>query len=260
MNARYAALKRPAYTPYVLLGFPTLDASIAAAKALIEEGVHGLELGFPFRDPAADGPVIQNAGYEALDAGFKISEGMAAIAAIRSFNADIPLTVMVYYNMVLARGIGKFCAEIAAAGADGILIPDLPPERAEEIAPFAKQHGIALILIAAPNTDDTRLALIKRHVGGFVYVVTRLGVTGSDEHYAASLESLFERVHRNVGLPALAGFGISGPDQAAKMIAAGADGVIVGSRLIDLIRSGWKGGALDTKGIRAHTRDMLEKL
>lgn len=258
--SRYETFRKPAYMPYVFLGFPTVEASVEVAKALIEEGVHGLELGFPFRDPAADGPVIQNAGYEALDAGFKTAQGMDAIRRIRKLNVDIPLTVMVYYNMVLARGIEKFCADISSCGADGILIPDLPPERAEDVAPHAQKHGLKLVLIAAPNTNDDRLAFIKRQAGGFIYVVTRLGVTGTDEQYSGELSSLFDRVHRITGLPAIAGFGISSAEQAAGMVAAGADGVIVGSRLISLIREGWKNGRLDTSPLRIHTRDILSKL
>jgi tryptophan synthase alpha chain len=252
---RYDSLKKhPSYMPYVLLGYPDMDRTVEICAVLASAGAHGLELGFPFRDPVADGPVIQAAAKESLDGGFNVPDAVGLVRRIRAAVGDLPLTAMVYYNMVLARGAEKFLKEFAEAGLDGLLIPDLPPERAHEIAPLAKKYNVALVFIAAPNTGAERLNLIKPHAGGFVYVVTRLGVTGFDANYSGRLPQLFKNIHAHIPLPAIAGFGISDSGHAADMIAAGADGVITGSKIVDLVRAG------DMEALRAHTKGMVGAL
>lgn len=263
--SRYQLLKdltdqgKPVYLPYVMLGFPDMKYTVEICKALIEEGVQGFELGFPFRDPVADGPVVQDAANEALDNGFKTAKAVDLVRQIRALNDDIPLTAMSYFNMVLARGPEQFIKEFSEAGLDGLLIPDMPPERADEISPIAKKYGIELVFIAAPNSDERRLDLIRQYAGGFIYVVTRLGITGVQNKYSDQLTKLFENLHKHIPLPAIAGFGISEPEQAMNMVKAGADGVITGSRLIELIREGAKGDTLDLAPLKAHTRAMIEK-
>jgi tryptophan synthase alpha chain len=245
------------YLPYVLLGYPNAAETLNIAKILIDSGVHGLELGLPFRDPVADGPVIQDAANVALDNGFKTSHAVELVRKIRGLSDNIPLTIMAYYNMVMARGIEKFMQEFAEAGLDGLLVPDMPPERAEEIYGAAKKHGIALIFIASPHTTKERMEIIRRYVDGFVYVVTRAGITGEKEQYAANLPALFQTLKENLPLPAIAGFGISEPEQAKKMREAGADGVITGSKLIKLIGEGLDGKSLNLKALEEHTKAML---
>ncbi len=242
------------YMPYILLGFPNIETSFDVARTVIENGAHGLELGFPFRDPVADGPVIERAGNIALDNGFNADQGFALIARIRALSPDIPLTLMLYYNMVLARGADHFFADCKSAGVDGVLIPDMPPERADTVLPAAKANGIELVFIAAPTTTPERLRIISTVAGGFVYVVTRMGITGTTENYSDQLAGLFKSIKSHITLPAVAGFGISTPDQAKKMIASGADGVITGSRIVELTER----GTLDD--LSAHTRSMVEAL
>lgn len=242
------------YMPYILLGFPSVETSLDVARTVIENGAHGLELGFPFRDPVADGPVIERAGNIALDNGFDAEKGFAVIARIRALAPDIPLTLMLYYNMVLARGADRFFADCQAAGIDGVLIPDMPPERADTVLPAAKANGIKLVFIAAPTTTPERLQIISRVADGFIYVVTRMGITGTTENYSSQLADLFASIKAHITLPAVAGFGISTPEQAKKMLAAGADGVITGSRIVELTET----GTLDD--LAAHTSAMIQAL
>ncbi|MCB1557684.1 MAG: tryptophan synthase subunit alpha [Alphaproteobacteria bacterium] len=238
------------YMPYVLLGYPDLETSYEVAKTLIENGAHGLELGFPFRDPVADGPVIEKAGNIALNNGFTVDAGFQLVARIRALSADVPLTLMLYYNMVLARGVDKFFADCKAAGIDGVLIPDMPPERADTVAPAAHANGIELVFIAAPTSTPERLQKIAAVAGGFVYVVTRMGTTGAVENYSDKLSALFASIKSHIDLPAIAGFGISTPDQARKMIGFGADGVITGSKIVDMTTN-------NMAEIAPHTKEMV---
>ncbi|MDY0029132.1 MAG: tryptophan synthase subunit alpha [Pseudobdellovibrionaceae bacterium] len=238
------------YMPYVLLGYPDLETSFEVAKTLIENGAHGLELGFPFRDPVADGPVIEKAGNIALDNGFTVDAGFQLIARIRALSSDIPLTLMLYYNMVLARGVDKFFADCKNAGIDGVLIPDMPPERADTVSPAASTNGVELVFIAAPTSTPERLQKIAAVAGGFVYVVTRMGTTGAVENYSDKLSALFASIKSHIDLPAIAGFGISTPEQARKMIGFGADGVITGSKIVDMT-------ATNMAEIAPHTKEMV---
>ncbi len=250
--------KQPSYLPYVLLGYPDAKTSLEVCKTLIEEGVHGLELGLPFRDPVADGPVIQQAASEALDNGFKIDQAIEIVHEIRAMNNDIPLTMMSYYNMVFARGPARFFEEFAKAGLDGILIPDMPPERADELIPLAQEHGLKLVFIAAPNSSEDRLKLIATKAEGFVYVVTRLGITGAEENYTEKLPEFLARIQKNIPLPAIAGFGISEPAHARQMIDAGADGFIVGSKVVQITKDSASGGVFNSEPLRQHTKSMLD--
>ncbi len=245
------AESKPVYMPYVMLGYPTVEASFEACKTLIEAGVHGLELGMPFRDPMADGPVIQAAANVALDNGFNTDYAIQLVARIRALNPTIPLTLMSYYNMVVARGIENFVKAFADAGIDGILIPDLPPELADEIRPTLQVHGLEMILIASPLSDDARLKTIGELAGGFVYVITRLGITGTHEEYSNKLPDLFARIHKHTNLPAIAGFGISKPEHARLMVDSGANGYIVGSHIVKLIENN------QLHELGAHARAML---
>lgn len=238
------------YMPYVLMGYPDAETSFQVAKILIDNGVHGLEIGFPFRDPVADGSVIETAANIALDNGFTVDTGFSVIERVRALSPDIPLTLMLYYNMVLARGIDQFFADCHAAGIDGVLIPDMPPERADTVCFAAKHNGIDLVFIAAPTTTAERLDIISRVASGFIYVVTRMGITGSVENYSDQLSGLFTLIKSKIDLPAIAGFGISTPEQARKMIAAGADGVITGSKIVELTTK-----SMDD--LARHTQDMV---
>jgi len=236
MTNRYDILKTgKSYLPYLMLGYPSSETCLAAAKVLLDTGAHGLELGLPFRDPVADGPVIEVAGNRVLDRGFTVDNALGLVQRIRALNDTAPLTIMSYYNMILARGVDKFAADFAAAGADGILIPDLPFERTDEVLPALGAQNLKLIFMASPLTTAERLQKIATVAEGFIYVVTRLGITGAQANYSAQLSELFARVHANCKLPAIAGFGISKPADVTTMLKAGADGAIIGSRLVEIL-------------------------
>lgn len=248
------------YLPYVMLGFPDQETSLAICKILIEEGVQGLELGFPFRDPVADGPVLQNAGTIALNNGFKLADGVDLVRKIRALSADIPLTGMCYYNMINVWGAEKFFREYSDAGLDGMLVPDLPPDYADELLPLARQHGLDLVFIASPNTSEDRMKLIQKKASGFVYVVTKFGITGVDSSYYNDLKSVFSSLHTHIDLPAIAGFGITDPAQARNIMGSGADGVITGSKIVELIQEDKKDHASHYPKVTEHTRQMLAAL
>lgn len=261
-NDRYLSLCRSkphAYMPFFMLGYPTAAVSLKAIRTMIEEGVDGLELGLPFRDAMADGPVVQAAGNTALDKGFCVEDALELIGKIRALNNDIPLTLMCYYNMLVARGVDKFIRDFAKAGIDGILIPDLPPERADEIKPAADKYGIKTVFIASVLSDDARLAKIASVAGGFIYVVPRLGITGLGQSFADDLDAVFKRIRKASKLPLIAGFGIGEPEHAVQMFAAGADGAISGSRLIKLVGDAYANDKkTDLAALRRHTKKMLK--
>lgn len=240
------------YLPYVMLGYPNQKGCLEVSKTLLENGAAGLELGLPFSDPVADGPVIEAAGQEALKNGFKIEDALELITSIRSLAGDRPLTLMAYYNMVQVHGVDDFIQKFAKAGIDGLLVPDISVEAINELAPACKIHNIACIMLASPLTDEARLAKIAPYAEGFLYVVTRLGVTGTFENYSTELEGLFNRIQKYIDLPTYAGFGVSTPEQAQHMIQAGADGVITGSQIVKLTK--------DVKALTQHTQQMCGAL
>ncbi len=235
----FAALKaqgKKAFIPFTILGWPNEQTSFEMIEAMIAGCATMLELGLAFSDPAADGPIIQQADVETIAAGFKVKDALALVKRVRATHAEIPIGLLVYYNMVLARGAEKFFQQLADAGVDGVLITDLPAELAAEVKTEADKHGIDLIFIVSPLTTDERLHTIVQQAGGFLYVVSRLGITGTESRYDTHLEALLTRIRTLTDLPACVGFGISTPEQAKAMIDLGADGAITGSRVIQLMR------------------------
>ncbi|MBY0405656.1 MAG: tryptophan synthase subunit alpha [Cyanobacteria bacterium] len=232
---RFQSLKaqhQKAFMPFTVLGWPTPDVSMAILEGMIQGGASMLELGLAFSDPAADGPVIQAAALETLDSGFKVKDSVALIRRIRLVDEEIPIGLLVYYNMVLAQGIDRFFTTMAEAGVDGVLIADLPPENIGEIKEAAQKAGIQIIFIVSTLTTPERLHSILKHAGGFLYVVSRLGITGVDARYDTALPELLKTIAETTDIPTCVGFGISTPDQAHTMTALGADGVITGSQVI----------------------------
>lgn len=232
---RFDALKgagQKALIPFTLLGWPDKAACLETVRAMIAGGASALELGIPFSDPVADGPLIQTAGQEALANGFKLEDAFELLKTLRQLDGEIPIGLLVYYNLIVNAGAEAFFKRLADCGVDGVLIPDLPPELAQEVKPAADAHGIHLIFIVSPLTDPRRLEVIRQVGGGFLYVVSRLGITGVESRYDTSLQETLRRIHQHTGLPACVGFGISEPDHVRQMISQGADGVIVGSRII----------------------------
>lgn len=237
LSARLKAEGRQAFVPFTVLGWPNKEDSHTLINSLIESGADALELGVAFSEPVADGPEIQKAVNETLATGFTCDDAFDLIAAVRKQHQDIPIGLLVYYNVVLKRGVRNFYAAAHQAGVDSILIADLPVESADEVSAAAGEFHIAPIFIVSSLTSEERLAAIASQARGYIYVVSRLGITGVEERYDADLQNLLLRLRRQTKLPLFVGFGVSTPEQARRIVALGADGVITGSRVIQLARS-----------------------
>jgi tryptophan synthase alpha chain len=217
--------------PYFTLGFPTQSASLQIVSAIAQAGADLIELGIPFSDPLADGPTIQHSTQVALAHGMSVRHCLEIVAQLRLSGVSQPLLLMGYYNPILSYGVGRFVEDAAQAGADGLIIPDLPPEEAGELENHCRAQQLALVFLVAPTSTPERLALVAAHSTGFLYLVSLTGVTGARDRLSSGLEAFIGRVRKVTSLPLAIGFGISTPLQAGQ---AGrlADGVIVGSALI----------------------------
>jgi tryptophan synthase alpha chain len=229
--ARLRAAGRIALMPYVTVGFPERDTTRALIPALEAAGASLFELGMPFSDPLADGATIQRATQRAIENGVNLAYCLETVAALRAQGVQAPLLLMGYYNPLLRYGLERANRELAAAGGDGWIIPDMPPEEAAELQAAAEQHGLDLIMFVAPTTPEERIAQIAARASGFIYVVALTGVTGARQSLAANLGDVLARVRRYTDLPLVVGFGISTPGHVAE-VARSADGAIVGSALI----------------------------
>jgi tryptophan synthase alpha chain len=225
--------KEKALIAYVCAGDPTAEATKDIVSALVRGGADIVELGLPFSDPVADGPTIQAASQRALDAGMNPDRYFELIASI---NAGVPLVCMTYYNLIYKRGLERFASDCALSGISGIIVPDLPAEESDGLQTACRRHDVDLIFLVTPVTNEARMEKILDKTSGFVYIVSRLGVTGARADVARSTKEILSRVHTDV--PRAVGFGISGREQAREVIAAGADAVIVGSAFVNIIASG----------------------
>jgi tryptophan synthase alpha chain len=221
--------RRAALMPYLMGGFPDLERSRRIGLAYIDGGADLIELGVPFSDPLADGPVIHAAGTAALRAGATLP-GVLAVARVLA--RRVPVVVMCYSNVILARGLERFADALAASSASGLIVPDLPLEEAPAILRICDARGIALVPLVAPTTPEDRLARIGRQARGFLYTVSVTGTTGERSSLDGGLCAVVARAAAHTGVPVAVGFGIAAPEQAAAAARAGADGVIVGSRLV----------------------------
>jgi tryptophan synthase alpha chain len=220
---------RAALMPYLMGGFPSLDASVAIGEAYADAGADLVELGVPFSDPLADGPVIHAAGTQALAAGATL-RGVLDVA--RRVAERLPVVLMCYVNPILARGLERFASELAAAGVSGLIVPDLSHEESDPIRTACDDAGLALVPLLAPTTPADRMAAIVSRARGFVYTVSVTGTTGERAAVDGSLASVLERAKAHSPVPVAVGFGISTPAHAAAAVDAGAEGVIVGTRLV----------------------------
>jgi tryptophan synthase alpha chain len=223
---------------FLMLGDPGVAECEAYLDALVEGGADMVELGIPFSDPVADGPVIQAAAVRALAAGVRTGDCLAMIARFRDRHPDIPIGVLTYANIVAARGIERFCEEMAKAGADSILIADVPSLEASPYAEAARAAGVDLVMIAAPNTPGPTIERIARLSSGYTYCVARPGVTGADQRLQLDHGQLFAALAEADAAPPVLGFGISSTEQVAQALAHGAAGVISGSAIVDRIAQG----------------------
>lgn len=228
---------RAAFMPYYVVGYPDLETSVAVFKALAEAGADLIEVGVPFSDPLADGPTNQMAAQIALENGTTVGDVLRVVARLRDEGVSIPLVLMGYYNPFLAYSIDRLCADAAAAGADGFIVPDLPPDvrDGEEMRELCGHHGLAFIPLLAPTSTEARIRAVARAATGFIYLVSVTGITGARDRLPEDLTAFVARVRRQTSLPLAVGFGISRPDQAAQ-VARIADGVVVGSALVRLGR------------------------
>jgi len=238
MFERCAAAREGAFGAFLMLGDPDLATSAALLDALVEGGADMVELGIPFSDPVADGPVIQAAAKRALGAGVRTQHCLDLVAAFRSRHADVPIGILTYANIVAARGIAAFCAELAAAGVDSLLVADVPSIEAAPYAAAARRAGIDLVMIAAPNTPRATLAKIASLSSGYTYCVARSGVTGADAALVLDHSALFDALGAVGAPPPVLGFGISSPGQVREALASGAAGVISGSAIVAKVDQG----------------------
>jgi tryptophan synthase alpha chain len=242
--------KRAALMPYLMGGYPSVEVSRAAGEAAIEAGADLIELGVPFSDPLADGPVIHAAGTAALDAGVTPTDVLGVCATLAE---RVPVVLMVYSNIVLVDGAEAFARRAAEAGAAGLIVPDMPQDEAEGARAACDAAGLALVPLVAPSSTPERVAEIGRRARGFVYAVSLAGTTGERDELPPELPQLVERVRAATSVPVAVGFGISTPDQAAA-VGELADGVIVGSRVV---RAAGDGGAEAVGSVVGELADAL---
>jgi tryptophan synthase alpha chain len=221
--------KRAALMPYLMGGFPDMGTSRAIGEAYADGGADLVELGVPFSDPLADGPVIQAAGTRALAAGATVAAVLEVAAALAR---RVPVVLMCYTNLVMARGVERFMADLAAAGASGLIVPDLPLEESGDTRSACEAVGLALVPLVAPTTPDARLHAIGAQARGFLYTVSVTGTTGERVALSDAFAGVVARAKAHTDAPVALGFGIATPEHAAQAADAGADGVIVGSRLV----------------------------
>lgn len=235
IDARFAALKaegRAAFVPYVMAGDPDAATALAILKGLPQAGADLIEVGFPFSDPMAEGPPIQRAAQRALAKGMTLTGTLDLIRSFRADDQTTPVILMGYMNPLVTWGFEVFARDAAAAGVDGVIVVDCPPEEADPLADALEANGLALIFLTTPTTDDKRLPTVIRRASGFVYYVSVAGVTGVKEADAAAVAPNVERIRKAAGLPVAVGFGIKTPERASA-IAQVADAVVVGSALVD---------------------------
>ncbi len=238
MFNRLKATRQGAFVPFTPIGFPTVEACVDLIQALVDGGADALELGIPFSDPVADGPVIQAAGVKAIEAGCTPDKCFEVIATIRKKNVTIPIGLLVYGNLVVSNGIDAFYAKCEKAGVDSVLIADLPIFEAAPFLRAAKAHHVSPVFIAPPNATDATLEKLASITEGYTYVVTRSGVTGVDKDVAVENTAILTKLKSLGAPPPLLGFGISKPEHVKQALASGADGAIVGSAIVAKITEG----------------------
>jgi tryptophan synthase alpha chain len=262
IDRRFAELKkegRAALVTFTMAGDPDYDTSLALTKALPKAGADVIELGMPFTDPMADGPAIQAAGLRSLKAGQTMKKTLALVKAFRQSDDDAtPIVLMGYYNPIYIYGVDRFLADAKTAGVDGLIVVDLPPEEDEELCLPALKAGLNFIRLATPTTDDKRLPDVLANTSGFVYYVSITGITGSATPDAGKVGAAVVRIKRHTKLPVAVGFGVKTAAHA-KGIAEGADGVVVGSALVDALSGTLKDGKAGPQTVKAVT-DLVASL
>jgi tryptophan synthase alpha chain len=230
----FAALKRPALITFITAGDPDYARSFAILNELPAAGADIIELGMPFTDPMADGPVIQAAGLRALDAGADMQQTLKMVREFRSKNSTTPIVLMGYANPLLQYGYAKFCADAAKAGVDGLIIVDLPPEESAELEDAARSNGLDYIRLLTPTTDETRIPTVVQNASGFLYYVSVAGITGAAKASPETIRPHIEKIRAASKLPIAIGFGIKTPEDAKAMSSVG-NAIVVGSAIVQTI-------------------------
>jgi tryptophan synthase alpha chain len=262
IDSRFAALRkaaRPALVTFVTAGDPDYDTSLALLKALPAAGADIIEIGMPFSDPMADGPAVQAAGLRALRAGQTMTKTLAMVREFRGGDRETPIVLMGYYNPIYIYGNERFLADAKAAGVDGLIVVDLPPEEDEELCIPAMKAGLNFIRLATPTTDDARLPTVLKNTSGFVYYVSITGITGTKVPDNLRVAEAVDRIKRHTDLPVAVGFGINTPEQAAA-IGRNADGVVVGSALVRAVEKSLDGEKRGTAKTVAAVTDLVSAL
>ncbi len=240
IDQKFAQLRsqgRKAFVTYIMAGDPDYETSLEIVRGLPDAGVDIIELGVPFTDPMADGPTIQLAGQRALAAGQTLEKTLQLARDFRALDDETPIVLMGYYNPIYSRGVDRFLADAKAAGIDGLIVVDLPPEEDSELCIPAQAAGLNFIRLATPTTDDARLPKVMQNTSGFVYYVSITGITGAAAPQAGDVGPEVARIKAKTDLPVVVGFGIRTPD-AAQAIAGVADGAVVGSAIVEKIGAG----------------------
>jgi len=262
IDRRFAALKeecRAALVTFVMAGDPDYERSLSILKALPGAGADVIELGMPFTDPMADGPAIQAAGLRALKSGQNMKRTLSLVREFRSADSATPIVLMGYYNPIYVYGTDKFLADAKSAGVDGLIVVDLPPEEDQELCLPAREAGLNFIRLATPTTDDKRLPVVLRNASGFLYYVSITGITGAATPDSSKVAQAVARIKRHTKLPVCVGFGVRTAEQA-RAIARHADGVVVGSALVEAVRTNlggdWKTNTATTKAVADLVRTL----
>jgi tryptophan synthase alpha chain len=262
IDKRFAALRaegRAALVTYVMAGDPDAAVSLAIVKALPAAGADVIELGMPFTDPMADGPAIQAAGLRALDAGQTLPRTLQLVRDFRKSDDATPIVLMGYYNPIYIYGVDRFLVDAEAAGVDGFIVVDLPPEEDDEFCIPALKAGFNFIRLATPTSDDKRLPAILRNTSGFVYYVSITGITGAAAASAAAVTPAVARIKRHTQLPVVVGFGVRNAENA-RAIAEGADGVAVGTALVEALKNSLDANNKATPRTVAAVADLVAQL
>jgi tryptophan synthase alpha chain len=262
IDRRFAALRqqgRAALVTFTMAGDPDYATSVAILKALPKAGADLIELGMPFTDPMADGPAVQAAGLRALKAGQTMKKTLAAIRDFRAGDDATPIVLMGYYNPIYIYGVDRFLADAKAAGIDGLIVVDLPPEEDAELCLPAMKAGLNFIRLATPTTDEKRLPTVLTNTSGFVYYVSITGITGAAAPDTGKVATAVARIKRHTKLPVCVGFGVRTAAHA-RAIAEGADGVVVGSALVDAVRHSLGPDGKPTSGTIAAVTDLVRAL
>lgn len=236
MFARARAEGRIAFMPFATVGFPDFESSIDVVRAMVDGGADAIELGIPFSDPLADGPTIQRASTAALAGGTKPADALEVVRRLRKAGVAVPLILMGYCNTFLAQGEDRFISDAAQAGADGLIIVDLPPEESDAALATCREHGLDLIYLLAPTSDESRVAEVTQRAGGFIYCVGVVGTTGARAQLSDELPAFLQRLRGSTNLPLAVGFGIS-TRAHVEALAGLADAAIVGAALVEVVES-----------------------